>query len=98
MALEIRTNHHWKDLVSFYDLPTKAQKDFDYIEEEERWSTRLFSYRGSWYDVNEFMRVWDQFPNEFKAWHGYQSDSFFSGVLVRYSEDFEQVQVATYMS
>jgi len=33
-----------------------------------------------------------------RKWDGYQSDSFYSGVLVKYVEDFERVIMATYYS
>ena len=31
-------------------------------------------------------------------WHGYMSDSLFSGILIRYSDDMDQYQIATYIS
>jgi hypothetical protein len=88
--------------VSFYDLPAKAQADFDYIDGEDRYSRRLFQYGGVWYDVNEFERLPENghsFWKENRAnWNGYQSDSFFSGVLVRFTEDYERVVAGRYYS
>jgi hypothetical protein len=92
----IITNNHWKELVSWYDLPAKEQPDFDYVKGDDRHSTRFFCYRGCWYDTGEFF-VTSGLSQEFHHWHGYQSDSYFSGVLVRYDEWLESVQVATYL-
>ena len=38
-----------------------------------------------------------QFDKEFKEWHAYLSDSFFSGILIRVSDDGEQYQIATFI-
>ena len=36
--------------------------------------------------------------NGMEQWHGYMSDSYFSGLLIRYSDDYEEYQIATYIS
>jgi hypothetical protein len=35
---------------------------------------------------------------ELKEWDGYISDTFFSGVLIRYNEGYEAYQMGTYYS
>ena len=60
----------------------------------------------SWYDLEDFITTspgpWNHgLPEEFKEWDGYASDSFFSGVLLKYARDddrmdFDQVVMATY--
>ena len=96
------TNNRARELVSFYDLPEKDQADFDYVDEDDRYNPRFFRYRGAWYDTHEFERLpknGHAFWNENRAnWDGYQSDSFFSGVLIRYLGDYEQVVVGRYCS
>jgi hypothetical protein len=100
--LTITTNNRPRDLVCLADLPAKARADFDYITGDDAYSPRLFAYRGRWYDANEFMRMTDvqAFRGEGRnAWDGYQSDTYFSGVLIRWrmkdiSED--QVVVGTF--
>lgn len=107
--MTVKTNGHWREPVSFHDLPEYARSDFDYIEGEDRFSPRLFHYLGCWYDLCEFFRVRAAGPHDphalrpkagspLAAWQGYQSDSYFSGVLVRYSDDFESIQVGRYCS
>jgi hypothetical protein len=103
--ITIITNNQPRELFSLCDLPEKARGDFEYIEGEDQYSPRLFKYRGAWYDTNEFMRVPDncQFDT-MRGWDGYQSDSFFSGILVRYARDergeldSDQVIVGRYYS
>ena len=101
--LEIKTNGHWRDLVALADIPEKKRADFDYIDEDESFSPRLFCYRGEFYDSSEFITTspgpWNHgLPEAFRGWDGYSSDSFFSGLLIKYSEDFEQVKVGLYLS
>ena len=78
----IKSNRHTRDLVGFFDLPASERDDFDYVEGEEQYSLRFFSYRGSWYDYFEF----EVAPDSFKArgWDGVQTESYFSAVLVSY--------------
>jgi hypothetical protein len=96
--VNIRTNHHPRDLVSWWDLPESVRSDFDYIDGESRFSPRLFCYRGEWYDSNQFFELPDHPDWRGLRWNGYQSDSYFSGTLVRYCDDFERVIVGSYLS
>lgn len=99
----ITSNHHWKDLSAAYEFTARELEHcgLDYIEGDEMYSPRLFRYRCWIYDASEFFRVDETYPGRdphpFLGWHGYQSDSFFSGLLVRYDyDDHERVQVASY--
>lgn len=109
MTLSIRTNNHWREPVPFFELPESVRSDFDYVDEEEQYSDRFVCYRNHWYDLHEFFRIHAMSGSDphamrpeagspFDAWTGYQSDSFFSGIVIRYSEDFEQIQIGTYFS
>jgi hypothetical protein len=62
---------------------------------------RFARYRGQVYGLGEFFHIDPTMRlHQFKLgnWQGYQSDSYFSGVLVRYSADYDQCQLATYLS
>lgn len=96
MAVTIKTNHQWRDLVYRSDVPAKVLADqFDYHGEDEGLDG-FFCYRGYWYHVDGFMRC--EGNEDLKGWHGYASDSHFSGVLIKLSSDGERVMVATYFS
>ena len=97
----IITNNHYRDLIYGYELSEKERAYFDYIDDID--SHSFFKYRGAVYDPSEFMRTPQNEPaqqelNGLSAWHGYQSDSFFSGIVIKYSEDFESVKVGLYLS
>jgi len=77
-----------RPLVSWYDLPEKIAMDwFGYIEGEDRFDARLFSYKGAWYDLQDgFMHVESEALKS-RGWHGIMGESYFSGILCRYPEE-----------
>lgn len=85
--MHLKTNYQWRELFALEDarVPEKERADFDYIEGEDRHSTRLFNYRGSWYDSHEFTIA----PDSVKriGFDGIQSESAFSAVILRYYDD-----------
>lgn len=84
--MKITTNNQIRPILHWWELTEKEKKEFDYLDtENERDFSSFFRYKGQVYDLGEFMRV-GNIP-EFKGWDGYASDSFFSGVLVKYPVD-----------
>jgi hypothetical protein len=88
--MNIITNRVPRPLQCLSDLPPKAAKDFDYID--DAYDFRLVCYRGVWYDVWDSMRcpgaeAPEATRHAFAGWDGYVSDSFFSGVLFRFAGD-----------
>lgn len=102
MSIEIRTNNVPRELTCFADLTVKEQEEFDYIKGDEVFDYRLVRYKGQVYDVNEFEALGRsntaQLLEDMKGWDGYQSDSYFSGVVVKYAGDHESVVMGTYFS
>jgi hypothetical protein len=104
IMINIRTNYHWRDLISGYELTDVEREEFDYLDEDDLLDHQFIRYQNWVYDLGEFMRcpepqeACSTHANTFENWHGYQSDSFFSGVVIRYSDDCEQIQVGTYTS
>jgi hypothetical protein len=92
----IKTNGHSRDLVTFYDLPTSAQGDFEYVMAEDRHVLRFVQYKGEWYDVMDV-------EGPAFGWDSHISDSFFSGVLFKWPADdphfeFDAIVVGRYYS
>jgi hypothetical protein len=96
----IITNNVPRFIIEPYELTANERKDFDYLDwqalETGDDSASFFRYRGEVYDLGEFMRV--EYMDALAAWHGYQSDSFFSGIVVRYCDDHESIVVGRYYS
>ena len=89
-ATRIITNHHWRQFKYRYEVPPSVLEDqFDLCDDDDG----FIHYRGRWYHLSEFM-VTDQFSE----WDGFHSDSFFSGILIKLSDDGEEYQVALALS
>jgi len=100
--MEIITNNVPRDIIWGYEVSEKDRKEFDYIDwdavDEGREAIQFARYKGEFYDLNDMEGGWGtQFPEVFKGWDNYRSDSFFSGILVKYVDD-EQVIMGRYYS
>ncbi len=105
-SLKIVTNNHARPVISGFELTEAEAKEFDYMDDVTEGS--FVRYKGSVYDLNEFSRViphgsqrnhpMDTDNPAFAGWSGYMSESFFSGLLIRYTNGFESVVVARYCS
>jgi hypothetical protein len=96
MAVTIRTNHQWRDLAYRSEVPEKVLQDqFDHLSADEALDG-FVEYRGHWYHTSDFMSV--KHHEDLKDWHGYSSDSYFSGVLIKFDRYCERVMLATYLS
>lgn len=98
MSLSIITNYHWREPVYGFELPEKVSAEWRDLED---WEEKTFIYYKGEYHLDEFMRIPDGMRRdmpELERWQGYMSESFFSGLLIRYSEDCEQYQIATYIN
>jgi hypothetical protein len=93
--MKITTNNQPRDLLSFWDLSDKEQRqarsDFEWLEDIES-DYGFFRYRGQLFHLANFTRS----PQ--KGWDGHQADSYFSGTLVRLSADCEAVTVGRWLS
>ena len=96
MGITIKTNGHARDLLAYVDLTPAQREDVEFYmgapdaDNEEHYALRFFIYRGATYDVHEFERAWRP---DLEAWDGAQGESYFSAVLVRYTDHFDGVIV-----
>lgn len=94
------TMGQWLPGFGYHDTSTlysKLRQQFDYLTQDEFDETEFFQYRGVWYSVADFMLINYDSPFDKKRWNGYSSDSYFSGVLIKYCYD-GSVVVGTYFS
>jgi hypothetical protein len=99
--LTIRTNNVPRVIVDAWELSPDERGDFDYLDWEaiERGSdsASFLRYRGEIYDLGEFQTT-GGLPefSPLRAWDGYISDSYFSGIVVRYVNDCEEIVCGTF--
>ena len=81
--IKIITNNKPRQLIYGYELTDKQKQDFDYITDID--SHDFVKYKNNIYDLSEFMSI--ESIDSLKGWHGYSSDSYFSGTLVKYIDN-----------
>lgn len=90
MILQIKTNYHFRPILSFFDLEEKEQKElidkYENIEESS-----FFRYKRQVYALEAFMKYDGFLP--FINPDGYTSDTYFSGLFIRFSPCGSAVQV-----
>ena len=82
--MKIITNNHYRNILDAYELTSKELESFDYLEEGEG---SFIRYKGDVWDLGEFMRT------DLKDWDGISSDTYFSGAVIKLSEDGDTVKV-----
>ena len=65
----------------------EIRKQFDYLSDTEFEDESFIQYRGDVYVMSDFLRVNEDGDLANLGWHGYSSDSFFSGVLIKLCDD-----------
>jgi hypothetical protein len=99
--MNIITNNVPRDIIDAWELNDTERKEFDYLNwqaiEEGNDSASFVRYRGDLIDLGQFMTTSELVgDNPLRGWHGYMSDSFFSGLIVRFTDDYESVVVGMY--
>lgn len=87
--LRIITNGHSRPILYGWELTDKEKKEFDWIDNSETLSwedAEFFRYKGWVYCLSDMMRV-DRHSPFYPEWDGYESDSFFSGIVVKYPKE-----------
>jgi len=91
MSLQIKTNYHFRPILSFFDLEETEQKDL-----ADRYESSFFRYKRQVYDLEEFTRYENFLP--FINPDGHISDTYFSGLFIRFSPCGSAVQVFQFFS
>ena len=98
--IEVITDNKPRLIIDGYQLTERERKEFDYIENFDFAS--FVRYKGELYDLGDFMildpRTAGVEPSlRSIGWHGYASDSFFSGIVMKYAEgDDDRVIMGRY--
>ncbi len=83
--IKITTNNHVRPFIYGWQLTEEERQQFDYYDDDEILDQTFFGYKGEIYDLGEFLQLGKDSP--FIGWDAYISDSFFSGIVIRLTED-----------
>lgn len=85
--IKIITNYHRRDVIDGWSLTAKEREEFDYIDwakiEAGEDSASFVRFKGELIDLSQMDGTASQ--EFFPGWDNYRSDSFFSGLLIRYA-------------
>jgi hypothetical protein len=85
---KVYSNHHLRSFLTDVDVPQETLDWYDHLSEEDK-SYGWIHYRNHWYHVSDFMRILPSKPDWMHKWHGYNPDSFFSGVVIKFIDDID---------
>ena len=103
MSLTIKTNNQEHELFHFLDFNESEQQqlkiDYDWMEDDIETNFGFFRYQGEIYHLQDFTSLHgNNSSEEFKGWDGIASDSYFSGVIIKLTEENDAVVVGRYFS
>jgi hypothetical protein len=106
--MKIVTNHQQRLLLDAHNLTSKERAEHDYLDwdaiERGEDSATFIRYLGHAYLLSDFSGDYGitrgaGLPDVFAGWDGYLSESFFSGVVIRFvPDDNDRVIVGRYYS
>lgn len=89
MGYRYVTNWHRRPVIEAWELTASERAEFDYLDwpaiEDGRDSASFVRYRGELHDLGDVMCAEGAILAA--GWHGFNSDSFFSGTAYRYVTD-----------
>jgi len=92
---KIISNYHWHPILDAEQLTAKQRADIAYTDD----CAPVFLYRGRAYAIDElYTTSFHHAPAWIREWDGYASDSYFSGIVVKFSGDRDAVQIGIYLS
>ena len=94
----VTTNGHARNIICWWDLSDKERAELKYVTEDAQDWWQGFRYKGWVYNLGEFTSLSAMgCPKSLKKdWHGIKTETFFSGIVVRYANDYESVIVGSY--
>lgn len=96
MSVRVTTNNVPRLLIYWHDLTESEQDRYEGVPGAH--NADYFRYKGAIYSVDDFMVLWSKTDlATWGNWAGYYSDTYFSGVVVRYTDE-DHVVVGRYCS
>ena len=94
---QITTNNQVRQYLYGYDVPKETLDWYDWLDDDAK-ADGWIHYKNHWYHISDFMRVEPSAPDWMQEWDGYQSDSYFSGVVIKFGDDpSEEYIIGTYI-
>jgi len=91
--MKITTNNQFRPILYWHELTEAEQKEYkDAYEDVE--DSSFFRYRHWTYDLNDFDSLNGKGQqHDLYGWDGYHNETFFSSVVIKYSDCGDSVRV-----
>ena len=96
MAIKISSSNRPTLLLDWNQLTEKERSHFDWMGEDERDSSGFVRYLKSIYCPGQFERAEGELKES--GWDGFETWTYFSGVVVKLCEDNDYVIMGNYFS
>lgn len=91
--MQIITNNVPRPILYSHDLTRKEQAEMQDLLPNNWEEESYIRYKGQVYPVSDFVRC-----QHIEGWHGFRSDSFFSGLAIKLSDCGDAVTVGLVLS
>lgn len=94
---------NWDETPELQDTPIVDNEGYTGHSYGEGLNHAFFRYRGEIYDTGEFSADWgitknSGLPDSLRDWDGYISDTYFSGIVIKFDKDGEAVKVGRFFT
>jgi hypothetical protein len=86
----ITSNHHNRQFKYRYDVPEDVLDWYDWLNEEDSLDGWI-CYKGHWSHISDYLK-----NDNNSYWHGYKSDSYSDGMVIKISDDGETYKIGSY--
>lgn len=93
LSFQVKSNRHWNNFLYGYELTSKEKEEYDYLDLEDIETHSFLRYKNNTYALADFLTA-----EHVDDWDGIFTDTFFSGVVIKLSDDGEQYQVGTLLA
>ena len=84
MPVRVKCNGVRRPIVHREDVPSDIlAREFDWLEPDKQGN--FFKYKGVWYELGEFV------PANITGWDAIATQTYFSGVVIRFCDQGESV-------
>lgn len=93
MAVVVSSDGKFKPFLYDYQVPKKVLADYNWLDEDAK-ADGWVKYKNEYLHLSDFMRVSGSGMG--RDWSGAHGDSFFSGTVIKMTDDGEEYKIGRY--
>ena len=93
MSVVVSSDGKFKPFLYGDEVPKKVLSDYDWLPEDEK-EHGWVKYKNEYMHLSDFIRLSGSGVG--RDWNGYHADSFFSGTVIKMTNDGEEYKIGRY--